>query len=111
MFAAAARPIKTIVIAAHKRRSDMRKRTSLIIVATAIGLVASVPTLAIAQSKDAIGSDRYGSDRYGSDRYGSDRYGSDRYGSDRAAAAPSDQQRFGSDRYGSDRYGSDRYGS
>jgi hypothetical protein len=100
MFAAAARPTKTIVIAAHKRRSDMRKRTSLIIVATAIGLVASVPTLAIAQSKDAIGSDRYGSDRYGSDRYGSDR-----------AAAPPDQQRFGSDRYGSDRYGSDRYGS
>jgi hypothetical protein len=88
--------------------------------------MASVPTLAIAQSKDAIGgdrygsdrygsdrygSDRYGSDRYGSDRYGSDRYGSDRYGSDRAAAAPPDPQRFGSDRYGSDRYGSDRYGS
>jgi hypothetical protein len=92
--------------------------------------MASVPTLAIAQSKDAIGgdrygsdrygsdrygsdrygSDRYGSDRYGSDRYGSDRYGSDRYGSDRAAAAPPDPQRFGSDRYGSDRYGSDRYG-
>ncbi len=108
----------------------MSKRTSLIAVATAVGLMAGIPTLAAAQSKDApndrygsdrygsdrygsdrYGSDRYGSDRYGSDRYGSDRYGSDRYGSDRAAATPPDQQRYGSDRYGSDRYGSDRYGS
>jgi hypothetical protein len=89
----------------------MRTCTSLIVVATAIGLVASVPIWAIAQSQDAIGSDRYGSDRYGSDRYGSDRYGSDRYGSDRYGSDRYGSDRYGSDRYGSDRYGSDRYGS
>jgi hypothetical protein len=50
----------------------MSKRTSLIAVATAVGLMAGIPNLAAAQSKDAP-NDRYGSDRYGSDRYGSDR--------------------------------------
>jgi Putative metallopeptidase len=112
----------------------MKKYTSLIVVAAVVGFMPSVPTLAVAQSTDALSiADNESiyidgkSFKVGPRNAEGDasalikkldarnlgpgatilRSGDKLY----IAVTPSDQQRYGSDRYGSDRYGSDRYGS
>jgi Putative metallopeptidase len=112
----------------------MKKCTSLMVVAAVVGFMPGVPTLAVAQSTDALSIADNGSiyidgrsfkvvprnaegdasaliKKLDARSLGPGatilRSGDKLY----IAIAPSDEQRYGSDRYGSDRYGSDRYGS